>query len=189
MSRVIGVIAEDMSDVEVIKILLKKTSAKKFSTAQFVGKGCGPLKKKIPGWCKAFKQKGVHAVLVVHDLDKNDQDQLQQKLAALLPANMFATATVVIPIEELEAWLLSDEIAIQKALKLQDTPKPVHHPETIESPKEHLGTLVKQYSKGGLKQYVNTVHNAQIAQNMSIAKLSKCKSFTAFSAFAKVAIG
>ena len=189
MSRVIGVIAEDASDVEVIKILLKKASAKKFSTAQFVGKGCGPLKRKIPAWCNVFKQKGVHAVLVVHDLDQNDLAELQQKLTDLLPANLFSTAAVVIPIEELEAWLLCDEMAIQKALKLQAAPKPIHHPETIGSPKEHLGALVKQHSKGGLKQYVNTVHNALIAQNMSVAKLSKCASFQAFSTFAKAAIG
>ena len=189
MSKVIGVIAEDSSDVDVIRILLKKTSAKKFSTTHFVGKGCGPLKKKIPGWCKAFKQKGVYAVLVVHDLDRNDLAQLQQKLTDMLPDKLFTKSTVVIPIEELEAWLLSDEVAIKKALNLQSTPKSIHHPETIVSPKEHLGALIKQNSKGGLKQYVNTVHNSLIAQNISIVKLAKCASFKSFSDFAKNAIG
>lgn len=65
MSKFIGFIAEDMSDVEVLKILIGKISTKKFSSAQFVGKGCGPIRKKLPGWAKAFVHKGVESLLVV----------------------------------------------------------------------------------------------------------------------------
>ncbi len=189
MAKLIGVIAEDMSDVEVIKILLKKMTKKSFTTAQFVGKGCGPLKKKIPGWCKAFKNKGVQAVLVIHDLDKNDAQELRTKLESMLPANVFANATVVIPTEELEAWLLSDEKAIKTAMKLQTSPKKIHHPEQITSPKEYLAALVKQHSKNGLKQYVNAIHNSKIADELLIQHLNKCASFAEFTAFAKTAIG
>lgn len=189
MSKIIGIIAEDMSDVEVIKILLKKLTNKRFTTTQFVGKGCGPLKKKIPGWCKAFQQKRVNAVLVIHDLDKNDAQQLRDKLEGMLPHNVFSNTAVVIPIEELEAWLLSDEKAIQVALKLHSTPKTIHHPETIISPKEHLGILANRHSKNGLKQYVNTVHNSLIAHEILIEKLGKCASFGHFRAFVKLAIG
>jgi Domain of unknown function (DUF4276) len=189
MTKIIGVIAEDMSDVEVIKILLKKLTNKRFSTAQFVGKGCGPLKKKIPGWCKAFHQKGVVAVLVIHDLDKNSAHLLRDKLESMLPSNVFINTTVVIPVEELESWLLSDEKAIQVAMKLHTTPKAIHHPETIVSPKEHLGELVRKHSKNGLKQYVNTVHNSLIANELIVGKLSKCASFETFKTFVSTAIG
>lgn len=59
MSKKIGIIAEDISDVEVIKILGKKISGKAINSAYFVGKGCGPLKKKTPGWCKSLCTRGV----------------------------------------------------------------------------------------------------------------------------------
>lgn len=65
----IGFIAEDLSDVEVLKILAGKLTSRRFTSSHFVGKGCGPLRKKIPGWCRAFETKGVSSVVVVHDLE------------------------------------------------------------------------------------------------------------------------
>lgn len=149
MTRSIGFIAEDVSDVEVLKILITKISKKTFTSAHFVGKGCGPIKKKIPGWSKAFTHKGVNHLLVVHDLDRNNEKSLRASLEDLVNATSFQTKAVVIPKEELEAWLLSDENAIFSALKLETTPKKISHPETINSPKEHLQELVQKNSKGG----------------------------------------
>jgi uncharacterized protein DUF4276 len=184
----IGFIAEDISDVEVLKILAGKLTARRFAASHFVGKGCGPLKRKIPGWCKAFATKGVKSVVVVHDLDRNSEHELRKLLTELLSGSGFKVKAVVIPIEELEAWLLSDEQAIQVALRLRTKPKTVHNPETVPSPKEYLAAVVRENSKQRLTQYVNTVHNKLIAKALSTTKLSKCPSFNQYAQFIKAAL-
>jgi len=184
----IGFIAEDMSDVNVLKILACKLTARRFSTSHFVGKGCGPLKRKIPGWCKAFATKGVQSVVVVHDLDRNSEHELRTALTELLRGSEFKTKAVVIPVEELEAWLLSDERAVQVALRLRAKPKPVHRPETVPSPKEYLAAMIRENSKQRLTQYVNTVHNAMIARALNTSKLSKCPSFDQYAQFIRAAL-
>lgn len=147
MPKILGIIAEDISDVNVLKILAKKITNRKFTTHHHVGKGCGAMKTKIPGWCQAFLDKKVSAVVVVHDLDRNNASDLRALLESAIIKNVFKHTTVVIPIEELESWLLCDEDAIFKALKLSTPLKPIHHPETVSSPKESLGKLVQKHSK------------------------------------------
>ena len=186
----IGIIAEDESDVRVLKVLVRKFTTKKFSTSQFTGKGCGPLKRKTPGWCEAFTKKGCQAVVLVHDLDTKNADKLRQQLEALLVGVGMLHKFVVIPVEELEAWLLADFAAVKCAMNLVKLPKAIPHPETIDSPKEHLASIVKSHSKDQKKMYVNTVHNELIANHIDVKKISKtCPSFAYLSQFVAAAIG
>lgn len=188
MAKRLGFIAEDISDIEVLKILTKKLTSKPFAVSHFVGKGCGPLAKKSPGWCRVLLIKECHHVVLVHDLDRNNLVQLRQKLEGILLGAPQRTKSVVIPIEELEAWLLSDEQAIAKALNLDKVPALVHHPEGIPSPKEYIGDMVRKISNKQ-KQYVNTVHNRLIAGSLDIAKLrKKCPSFKKFEEFVQSAV-
>lgn len=183
MARKIGIIAEDLSDVEVLKTLGHKVSKKKFSVSHFVGKGCGPLAKKTPGWCKSLMTKGCTSVLLVHDRDRNNAVDLRRKLEKILEDVPQQVTSVVIPIEELEAWLLSDSDAISSALNLQQPIREIHHPERIDSPKEYVGKEVWRVS-GKRVQYVNTVHNGMIAALVDVEKIrAKCPSFAGFSDF------
>lgn len=190
MSKIhVGIIAEDQSDVAVLKELGKKISGRNFSVSQHFGKGCGPLKTKTPGWCKALAVKGCQAVVLVHDLDKKDAGCLRKDLETILGACVIKKGYVTIPSEELEAWLLADTSAIKRALNLESEPKPIHHPETIASPKEHLGGLINSHSKKKLKRYVNTEHNLLIAKELNILEIdSKCPSFKFFRDFIEDAI-
>ena len=182
-ARRLGFIAEDASDIEVLKILTKKLTAKQFSVSYFTGKGCGPIRRKSAAWCKNFSVKGCEYAVIVHDLDKSDYLTLHGQLNQILHAAPQKVKAVVIPSEELEAWLLADEEAIASALKLGKIPKPIHHPETIDSPKEHLGQIVRSHSKKK-KEYINTVHNSLIAIDMDVVKIrNKCPSFKSFEAF------
>ncbi len=183
MANKIGIIAEDMSDVEVIKILAKKISGNNVSADQHVGKGCGPLKKKAPGWCKSLLTKGCTRIIMVHDRDRNNAEQLREQLEEVLASAPQATKVVVVPEEELEAWLLSDTEAIKKAMNLQKSIKTVHHPEAIDSPKEYIRDQI--YNKSSKKvQYVNSVHNKLIAEEIDIQLvIKKCPSFGPFHIF------
>jgi Domain of unknown function (DUF4276) len=183
LTRRIGLIAEDASDVVVVKILAKKITSKALSISHFVGKGCGPIARKAGAWCKVFDQKGCDQVLVMHDLDRNKVDELKKKLTQALEKAPQGKKSVVIPVEELEAWLLCDEAAIATALKLKKNPKAIHHPEQVKSPKEHLAREVLKASKNACT-YVNTVHNHLIADALDIRKVrKKCPSFGEFEEF------
>lgn len=185
----IGIIAEDDSDIEVLKHFASKLTSRSFSVDKFVGKGCGSLKRKTAGWCKALIQKGCSSVVLVHDRDRHDEQILRGELERLLVDVNMLTKVVVIPCEELEAWLLSDTKALKIAMKLESLPKVINHPERIESPKEHIGKLVRAHSKNMNKQYVNTVHNLLIAKALSVAVVSaRCPSFHHFEEFVTEAI-
>lgn len=190
MSVHIGIIAEDNSDVTVITTLMKKITTKRFKAVHFVGKGCGPLKRKTPAWCKVLSQKGCKSVLLVHDRDRNDYKDLQKKLTNLLAESPQEIKAVVIPSEELEAWLLSDPAALKSAMNLVSQPKKIAHPERIKSPKEFLGKVITENSKGKVKQYVNAVHNLLIAEKVSVNEIkSLCPSFLNLEKFVEDAIG
>jgi len=185
MAQAIGFIAEDESDIDVLKILAAKVHSKKIAVSHFVGKGCGKLSVKSAAWCKNLKTKGCMKVMLVHDLDRNDGAVLRQKLEAILKDVLQTKKAIVIPTEELEAWLLSDEAAIAKAMKLKKPLKAILHPEKTASPKEHIGKLV--YAASDKKvNYVNTVHNRLIAQATNVDLIRrKCPSFSCFEDFFK----
>ena len=183
MAVKIGIIAEDESDVQVLKILLSKVYPKKFAVNSFVGKGCGKLKVKALPWAKSLHTKGCDRLLLVHDRDRHDEVDLRKQLEAVLANAPQIKTSVVIPVEELEGWLLSDEKAIKKALKLKSSVAEIHHPENTASPKEFLGKMVSAASRK-IVTYVNTVHNPLIASEIDVSKIQKkCPSFARITDF------
>jgi len=175
MTKIIGIIAEDQSDVDVITLLLAKYIEKnQFSVKKFIGNGCGKLRSKCGSWTKNLIESGCHHVILFHDLDRYDEKILRATLEAKVPSKDFPTSFIVIPTEELEAWLLTDEGAIQKAFSLSKTPKRIEDCERVASPKEKIGQIVWQIDK---KRYLNTVHNKKIAEHIKLDQIRRCKSF------------
>lgn len=83
MSKVIGVIAEDVSDVKVVYHILEKyLGAGGVSVKKFVGNGCGKLRQKCDSWADNLIQRGCEHILIFHDLDRNKEPELRRKLAA-----------------------------------------------------------------------------------------------------------
>lgn len=182
MSRKIGLIAEDKSDIETIKILIRKIGKKPFSAPHFVGHGCGKIKSKSFEWARNLKQRGCDSLILVHDLDRNDADDLEAVLREELDPCPIANHLISIPVQELEAWLLADSAAIMAALNLKALPKRVANPEQIVDPKENLSQVVYLKSEKS-KYYVNTIHNAKIASHCTLTELRRCSSFVPFERF------
>jgi hypothetical protein len=188
----VGLIAEDESDVASIKILINLISNKKVGCKSFVGRGCGKITRKCNAWAKQLQLKGCSILILVHDADTNNDKKLQELYdlvkGALAPSPI-NKYMISIPIQELEAWLLSDTYAIKKALNLPKEPsikKGII--ENISSPKEYLGEIIARTSNGK-KTFINTIHNAKIAQHLDIEKVrQKCPSFEPFYDFVKVNI-
>lgn len=178
MSKKIGVMAEDASDIEVIsEIIGKYLHQCDFSVKRFVGNGCGKLRNKCKSWASLLSKSGCEHIILFHDLDRNNEAQLRRDLESKINKGDFPNSVIVIPIEELEAWLLVDPAAIQKVFGLAKEPRISNQTETIKSPKEHLRYIVW---KSGKKRYMNTTHNKKIATEIPIEKLKNCKSYNNF---------
>lgn len=174
----IGIIAEDISDVNSINILIQKiTGNKRIGIKKFVGDGCGKIKRKCNMWAKQFHMSGCHGLILIHDRDRNNTLKLKNDLFASISPCPIKKYLICIPEEELEAWLVSDEVAIKKGLNLRNLPPVVNFPETIVSPKEYIEKMIHKISKGE-KRYLNTIHNEKIASFISIDIVKrKCPSF------------
>lgn len=173
----IGIIAEDDSDVEATKNIIRKiivTDNIGFKRA--IGKGCGKIKRKCHEWAKTLQGKGCTHLILIHDLDRNNKSELERSIRSSIDPCPIRNNIICIPIEELEAWFLADPEAIKVALNLRKRPIVKGHPESISSPKEHIDYLVKKISKNE-KELLNTIHNEKISSHIDVSKLMKCKSF------------
>ena len=160
LSKTFGLIAEDDTDIEVVKeIFAKFFEQSQFSTKKFVGRGCGKLKNKCGVWAENLFRRGCNYVFVFHDLDKNDYNELKRSLELKVCPTEYPNSLIVIPVQEIEAWLLSDSLAIKKVFNLSATPKIRKNLEAIESPKEYLKKLVW---RSGKKRYLTTAHNKKL---------------------------
>ncbi len=182
----VGLIAEADSDVSTIRIFIHRISKdKKIGTEKFTGDGCGKITKKCNSWAKVLKDKGCSLLLIIHDLDKKNLKKLKYEIEAALCPCAISSYIIVIPIQELEAWLLSDPENLKKSMSLKRIPKISTNTESIDSPKEHLGKIIFQ-SSDREKDYMNTKHNVKIAQTISIDIIKdKCPSFIPFYDFIK----
>ena len=171
----IGIIAEDTSDVVVMRLItMGILNNYKLDVKKQVGGGCGKIKRKCAAWSHSLIQRGCKGVVIVHDLDRNSEAKLRRDLEEKVSTQCTVSWIVLIPVEEIEAWLLCDPKAIAKAFREVRVVKIPGLPEQIPSPKEYLGDLVKRnYGK----EYINTIHNERIAQHLDLAKLSKVRSF------------
>lgn len=174
----VGLIAEDESDIDALKELIKRITGKpNIGFKHFVGRGCGKIKRKADDWARQLKSKGCKVLFVIHDLDRNNHDDLLNLITNNLHPFIITDTLINIPIEEMEAWFLSDEKGLKQALNLKKVTRVYHHPETITSPKEVLGIEIEKASND-TKIYLNTKHNTIIAKTIDINIVkAKCNSF------------
>ena len=117
---------------------------------------------------------GCEHILLFHDLDRNHEKELRLILSSKVNENEYPNSIIIVPVEELEAWLLSDGNAIKTVFKLNKIPKQIYNCETVNSPKEHLRDMVWKLGK---KRYLNTTHNQKIAKHSSITNFMRCESY------------
>lgn len=179
-----AVLAEDRSDVDSLVVLIKRISGMNNATVQRKGfSGCGELCRKAWSHIQEFADKGATHFIVCHDSDGNDPVEIKKKVLENLGARIIVpkNCCIVVPVQELEAWIIADEEAIHKAIPSLVI-KPVARPETLTSPKEWL---VNESRRGRSRPlYVPTIHNVKVAEHLDLKKVErKCPSFCALVAF------
>ena len=177
----IGIIAEEDNDVDVLRELTCKIlQEKRFSFKKFVGHGCGKLRQKCRAWAFSLLKQGCSFLVVVHDLDERKEHELRAELEGKIGKIQFTLTVILIPVREIEAWLLSDPKALKRVFRMSRIPKITTRPETIPNPKRFLSNLVSSHSR---KQYINTIHNRQIANQLILESLNRCPSFSRYPRF------
>lgn len=180
MSKVkcIGIIAEDNSDFETAKILIKRILNKdNLSFKKAVCNGCGKLRRKANIYVIDLKKRGCDMVILIHDLDRNVHYNLYNELQKKIMNAPLDKKFICIPIEEMEAWFLGDPAGIKDTFNLIRPPKFNGPPETINSPKETLGEQIYLCSNKSTI-YLNTKHNQKIAERLCLETIKqKCQSF------------
>jgi len=139
-------------------------------------------------WSRELYRKGCTHLMLVCDLDDNALADLSARLTSALQGSPIVPRVVVIPVREIEAWLLADHEAMNAEFEFRPPLKPHANPEALLRPKERLGELIERRS-GGRVRYQNSVHNRRIAEHATVANLRRCPSFGGFYEFVRTELG
>lgn len=174
-----AVLAEDPSDAEVLVVLIRRISGDANRPIHRKGfGGCGELRRKAGRQIVNFARQGATHFVICHDSDGDDPADIRRSVTASLRGQITLTEhrhKIVVPVQELEAWMIADEQAISAVIPSLLTAE-VKHPESLENPKEWL---INSSRKGRSRPlYVPHVFNEKVAGYLNIDKAGKkCPSF------------
>lgn len=181
-----GILGEDQSDVATLAVLVRRLACNDGLRVLRRGfDGCGQMLRKGARELRAFQQLNCRRFIVCHDADGPDPGParrlVREKVVA--PARLGDDCCIVVPVQELEAWILADiECATRIFTSWQ--PSSIQNPEAIESPKEHLEKLSRQGNHR--PRYSHATHNERMAKYLDLDRVArKCPSFRVLSAFVR----
>ena len=181
----IAVLAEDTSDADTLVELVKRIAGKPNIKVLSKGfGGCAHLRRKAHAQIGLFHRLGATRFIICHDSDGNDPEAVRSLVRTSIETKLRLRDydhKIVVPVQELEAWIIADEAAIRAVIPTFVL-APVSWPENIASPKEWLMEASRLGRSKGL--YVPAARNAAVARHLDIAKVAKkCPSFGELVAF------
>ena len=181
MSRcLIALIAEDDTDCDAVRKIVHRVLGTNARTKLWASKGCSTLKRKLSAKLKAMSNEGCNAFIIVHDLDRNPQNnslndevKLRETLERASSEIKNINKHICIPIEELEAWFWSDPDVIRHIGRGKGEART--NPHLITKPKEQLIRLSIGENR---KPRYSTNMNAELAGMLNLEICSaRCPSF------------
>lgn len=184
-----GILGEDISDAEALAVIVRKLAGSEKLPIRKKGyDGCQELLRKGAHDLRAWTGLGVSKFIVCHDADRNSPDEIRQRVlgAVVTPTGLASSAwEIVIPVQELEAWILADNAAIKQVIQTWSA-REITSPERQDDPKEFLVGLCRKINKQPL--YFPAVHNRSVAKHLDLdVVLRKCPSFEPLAAFVRKA--
>jgi hypothetical protein len=183
------VIAEASSDIDCLKILIRNLANNKSIPIEGKGFGsCGDMLNKGAKILSFYsKQKECRKFIICYDRDKDSaQQRYEQVISKIIkPADIKKAGNsicILIPTEEIEAWILADIKAVSKVFSSFQSKKEFLHPEKIVNPKETLESLINKDKQRPL--YTDTSNNKQIMEYLDLEIVKKkCPSFAELADF------
>ncbi len=179
-----GILGEDDSDVATLRVLVRRLAGDPSLSIRGKGYGgCAEMLRKGATQLRLFQNLKCTRFIVCHDADGPDpapsRDRVHNRI--IKPSAIGTDYCIVVPVQELEAWILAD---IECATKIISSWRPsgISNPEKIACPKEYLERLSAADNKKS--RYIHTLHNEKIAKYLDLAKLrKKCPSFRQLAEF------
>lgn len=179
-----GIIGEDRSDVATLKVLVKRLADNPRLTVKTKGySGSGEMLRKGATQIALFQSQRLERFIVCHDADGPDPEPNRERVwqRIVRPSGLTDECCVVVPVQELEAWILADIECAEKVIPSW-RPRPVDNPEGIPNPKEYLERLSRNSKQR--PRYTHGVHNERMAQHLDLRKVeAKCLSFRVLARF------
>lgn len=176
----IALIAEDDTDCDTVRKIVHRVLGTNTKTKLWASKGCSTLKRKLSAKLKAMFNDGCNAFIIIHDLDRNpqnnslnDEAKLRKTLEIAVSQVQGVNKHICIPIEELEAWFWSDPDVVKHVGRGKGQAKT--NPHLITKPKEELIKLSIGQNK---KPRYSTNMNVELAEMLDLKLCSdRCPSF------------
>ena len=181
MPAQIAILAEDRSDAETLAQLVKRhLNDDRLSIAKKGYGGCSAMVSKGARDIKAWSELGVSRFIICHDSDDISPADVREKVMDKIvrPSGAKAGCCVVVPVQEIEAWIIADNDAVTKVIPTFSF-KSESSPEKISSPKEWL--VKKSKASNGKPLYSPVTFNESVAKYLRLDVVAKkCPSFKNF---------
>ena len=159
---------------------MHRVLGKNTKTKTWASKGCSTLKRKLSAKLRVMSNEGFNAFIIVHDLDRNPQNnslndevKLRQTLQTAVSEGDSIYKHICIPIEELEAWFWSDPDVIKHVGRGRG--EAATNPHLIKNPK---GKLMALSAGENRKPRYSTNMNVELAEMLNLEICSdRCPSF------------
>lgn len=175
-----GILGESASDAMALTVLVKRIARDPRLTVRSKGYRCaGDLCNKGAAQLRDFARDGLTRFIVCHDADGPDPGPSHTRVLEKVVKPAGVPCCIVVPVEEIEAWILADLSAVTKVFTGW-RPDSITAPERVKNPKEHLTRLALRHGR----RYRPPLHNEQIARHIDLDVVArKCPSFRPLVAF------
>jgi hypothetical protein len=181
-----AVLAEADSDANAIAVFVRRLATREnLRVAKQVFKGKSLLFKKGAAALRDFVARGADKAIVCVDADGPTDTDVRMRIdhEIIGRASIQCQAAAIVPVQELEAWLLAD-IACATQIFRSWRPVAEQNPEAISSPKERLVRISRDHRSR--PRFDPVIHNEQIARYLDLdAVARKCPSFKRLVEFVK----
>lgn len=173
-----AILGEDKSDVEMLNTLVRRIAKTSNLTIRTKGyTGCSELLCKGAKQIKAYYALGISKFIICYDSDrspaKEHYDAIIEKI--IKKSGISGAFCALVPIQEIESWILADLQAVAKIIPSWKPPKEFSNPEMQNDPKEYLEKLSRAANNKPL--YVHAIHNPKVADHLNLeAIVNKCPS-------------
>lgn len=179
-SCVIALIAEDDTDCDTVRKIVHRVLGTNTKIKPWASKGCSTLKRKLSAKLKVLSNERCNAFVIIHDLDRNpqnnslnDEEKLRKTLEVASSEVEAIKKHICIPIEELEAWFWSDPDVVKHLGRGKGEART--NPHLIIKPKEQL---IKLSFGENRKPRYSTNMNVELAEMLNLELCSaRCPSF------------